>query len=53
MKSRPVWIFAMGKIQTHPAVSVACVNVQHNINIAWEIGHIGDDGLVSNLLNIV
>ncbi len=41
--------FAMGKIQTHPAVSVVCVQVQHNINIAWEMGDIGDYGLVPNL----
>ncbi len=37
------------KFKTHPAVSVVCVQVQHNINIAWEMGDIGDDGLVPNL----
>lgn len=25
------------------------MQVQHNINIAWEMGDIGDDGLVPNL----
>lgn len=37
------------KFKTHTAVSVVCVQVQHNINIAWEMGDIGDDGLVPNL----
>ncbi len=39
----------MGRIQTHPAVSVVCVQAQHDINITWEMGDIGEDGLVPNL----